>query len=64
MHEKLIRVLQRFSLVKGLKPIKKVYADNGYFGENNRQFLSLNKIADGIMRKAVSGIDLTEHEKE
>ena len=29
-------------------PIKKVFADKGYFGENNREFLSLNNIQDGI----------------
>jgi IS5 family transposase len=46
------------------EPIKKVYADKGYCGENNREFISLNKIADGIMRKAVKGTKLTEHEKE
>jgi len=45
-------------------PIKKVYADKGYFGENNRDFLNLNKIADGIMRKAVKGSELTPYEKE
>lgn len=45
-------------------PIKKVYADKGYFGENNREFLNLNKIADGIMRKAVKGSELTPYEKE
>lgn len=31
------------------EPIKKVYADKGYFGKPNRDFLALNKIADGIM---------------
>jgi IS5 family transposase len=46
------------------EPVKKVYADKGYFGENNRDFLNLNKIADGIMRKAVKGTELTEYEKE
>lgn len=45
-------------------PIKKVYADKGYFGENNRAFLNLNKIADGIMRKAAKGMELTPYEKE
>ena len=33
------------------KPIKIVYADKGYAGLPNRNFLSDNKIADGIMRK-------------
>ena len=45
-------------------PIKKVYADKGYFGENNRDFLNTNKIADGIMRKAAKGMELTPYEKE
>jgi len=44
------------------EPIKKVYADKGYFGEPNRGFLALNKIADGIMRKAPQGSELTEYE--
>jgi IS5 family transposase len=43
-------------------PIKKVYADKGYFGKNNRDFLNLNKIADGIMTKATRGTELTQHE--
>jgi len=42
--------------------IEKVYADKGYFGEPNRQFLSLNKIADGIMRKDTTTAKLTEFE--
>ena len=33
------------------QPIKKAYADKGYFGEPNRSFLAENKIEDGIMRK-------------
>ena len=45
-------------------PIEKVYADQGYFGKNNREFLNLNNIADGIMRKAVKGTELTPYEKE
>jgi len=45
-------------------PIQKVYADKGYFGKNNRDFLNLNDIADGIMRKAVRGTKLTPVEKE
>jgi transposase, IS5 family len=45
-------------------PIKKVYADKGYFGKNNREFLHLNNIADGIMAKAVRGTELTPFEKE
>ncbi len=33
------------------QPIEKIYADKAYFGEPNRNFLSLNDIAYGIMRK-------------
>ena len=43
-------------------PIQKVYADKGYFGKKNREFLHLNRIADGIMTKAVRGTQLTPHE--
>jgi len=46
------------------EPIKKVFADKGYFGKPNREFLSLNKIEDGIMRKATIGTKLTEYETE
>ena len=46
------------------EPIKKVFADKGYFGKPNREFLSLNKIEDGIMRKATIGTELTKYEKE
>ena len=45
-------------------PIKKVYADKGYFGEPNRAFLHLNEIEDGIMRKDTSTAKLTEIEIE
>ena len=46
------------------EPIKKVYADKGYFGKNNREFLHMNNIADGIMTKATRGTELTPFEKE
>ena len=46
------------------EPIQKVYADKGYFGEPNRVFLSMNKIADGIMRKETVAAKLTDYEKE
>lgn len=46
------------------KKIEKAYADKGYFGEPNRKFLSLNKIADGIMRKDTTTAKLTEFEIE
>jgi transposase, IS5 family len=42
--------------------LKKVYADKGYFGEPNRDFLSLNGIEDGIMRKDTTTAKLTEYE--
>ena len=45
-------------------PIKKVYADKGYFGKDNRDFLHMNNIEDGIMRKATRGAALTQYEKE
>lgn len=45
-------------------PIKKVFADKGYFGEKNREFLSMNEIQDGIMRKATRGAQLTPYEIE
>jgi len=44
------------------EPIKKVYADKGYFGEPNRSFLHLNGINDGIMRKGTTTAKLTEVE--
>jgi transposase, IS5 family len=45
-------------------PIKKVYADKGYHGHPNREFLSMNGIEDGIMRKATKGAELTVYEKD
>ena len=44
--------------------LKKVYADKGYFGEPNRNFLHLNDIEDGIMRKDTTTAKLTEYEIE
>ena len=44
------------------EPIKKVFADKGYFGKPNREFLRMNNIEDGIMRKASKGTKLTEYE--
>lgn len=46
------------------EPIKKVYADKGYFGEPNRAFLNLNEIEDGIMRKDTTTAKITEIEIE
>jgi IS5 family transposase len=46
------------------QPIDKVYADKGYAGKPNRDFLALNNIADGIMRKDSTTAKLTEYEKK
>ena len=46
------------------KPIKKIYADKGYYGEPNRSFLNLNDIQDGIMRKDTKTAKLTKIEIE
>jgi len=45
-------------------PIDKVYADKGYFGQPNRGFVHLNKIADRIMSKDTTPATLTEFEIE
>lgn len=44
--------------------IEKVYADKGYAGQPNRDFLALNQIADGIMRKDSTTAKITDYEKE
>lgn len=46
------------------KPIKKIYADKGYYGEPNRVFLHLNAIEEGIMRKDTTTAKLKEFEIE
>jgi len=46
------------------RPIEAVYADKGYAGKPNRDFLALNEIADGIMRKNSTTAKLTEYEKQ
>ncbi len=46
------------------KPIKKIYADKGYYGEPNRSFLHLNGIEDGVMRKDTKNAKITEIEIE
>jgi len=46
------------------QPIGKVFADKGYAGRPNREFLALNNIADGIMRKDSTTAKLTEYEKQ
>lgn len=42
--------------------IEKTYADKGYAGAPNRNFLALNNILDGIMRKDSKNAKLTELE--
>ena len=44
------------------QPIENVYADKAYAGKPNRNFLALNNIADGIMRKDSTTAKLTEYE--
>jgi len=44
--------------------IEKAYADKGYAGKPNRDFLALNNIDDGIMRKDSTTAKLTEYEKD
>ena len=44
------------------QPIEKIYADKAYAGKPNRDFLALNNIADGIMRKDSITAKLTEYE--
>jgi IS5 family transposase len=44
--------------------IKKVYADKGYAGKPNRDFLALNNIEDGIMRKNSTTAKLTDYERK
>jgi len=46
------------------EPIKKVYADKGYHGKPNREFLSMNNIQDGIMRKDSKTAKLTDNERQ
>ena len=48
--------------IHGSKLPSKVYADKGYCGEPNRDFLNLNGIDDGIMRKNQINAALTETE--
>ena len=45
------------------QPIKKVYADKGYAGKPNRDFLDMNHIDDGIMRKNSTTAKITDYEK-
>ena len=54
-----------YAVMKGIHGKKlptKVYADKGYCGEPNRDFLHMNGIDDGIMRKNQINAALTEKE--
>ena len=44
------------------QPIEIAFADKGYAGKPNREFLALNNIADGIMRKDSTTAKLTKLE--
>ncbi len=46
------------------EPIRKVYADKGYYGKPNSGFLHMNHIEDGIMRKDTKSTKLTDYEKD
>lgn len=46
------------------QPIRKLYADKGYAGKPNRDFLALNNIEDGIMRKNSTTAKLTDYERK
>ncbi len=46
------------------EPIKKIYADKGYFGQPNWVFLNLNAIEGGIMRKDTTTAKLKKFERE
>jgi IS5 family transposase len=45
-------------------PLSIVYANKGYVGAPNREFLSMNKFKDGIMRKDSTTAKLTDFEIE
>jgi len=55
----------QYTVVKGIhgkKVPSRVYADKGYCGEPNKDFLNMNGINDGIMRKNQINASLTEFE--
>lgn len=55
-----------YVVVRGIhgKQCPTVYADKGYCGKANREFLGMNGIGDGIMRKNQINASLTEMEIE
>ena len=46
------------------QPTEKVFADKGYAGTPNRDFMARNEMADGIMRKDTNTSELTKYGKE
>jgi IS5 family transposase len=50
--------------MQGQQKPPKVYADKGYCSWENREFLHMNEMADGIMRKDYRNAKLTELEHE
>ena len=57
----------QYVVIKGIHGDKmppKVYADKGYHGQLNREFLHINDIADAIMRKSERNARLTDLEIE
>jgi IS5 family transposase len=57
----------QYVVIKSLhtrKMLPKVYADKGYHGRANREFLHINDMADGIMRKDERNAKLTTLEIE
>jgi len=50
--------------MQGKQKPPKIYADKGYSSQDNREFLSMNRMADGIMRNDYRNAKLTELEHE
>lgn len=50
--------------MQGQEMPPKVYADKGYCSQDNREFLHMNQMADGIMRKEYPNAKLTDLEHE
>jgi transposase, IS5 family len=50
--------------MQGKEKPPKVYADKGYCSQDNREFLHMNEMADGIIRKDYRNATLTELEHE
>ena len=59
-HDSKYLPLAVISIMHTKDKIKTTYADKGYAGFPNREFLALNKIRDGIMRKDNVNAKLTE----